>query len=173
MSDVICAVCGEPWDYYGLKHGDVTPIEGRRILAGEGCPCCHFGQSCPTCRGTGRLQSSGGTCTTCHNSHAVTVVSLLRGEERWILHGSVKPETPRGRDIEDPTWAPFPATERFECRDGYAVRKRALCPDCEPDYCPTCHGTGKRTSQEKPHLEALMGSALEATDDPDAVLDLW
>lgn len=173
MSDVICAVCGEPWDYYGLKHGDVTPSEGRRILAGEGCPCCHFGQSCPTCRGTGHVRNQFGTCTTCFGYHTVTLVTLLRGEERWIIQGSVTPETPRGRVIADPTWAHFPSPERFECRDGWALQKRALCPDCAPDVCPDCGGTGKRASQEKPHLDVLMASALDATDDPDAVLDLW
>lgn len=173
MSDVYCAVCGEPWDYYGLIHGDVTPGEGRRILAGEGCPCCHFGQSCDTCRGTGRLESSGGTCDTCHSAHAINLVTMLHGEEHWIMQGSVRPQTPLGRVIINPVWAPFPDTERFECRDGWAMRKRALCPDCEPDYCPDCHGTGKRANHDKPHLNELMESALEATDDPDSVLDLW
>jgi hypothetical protein len=173
MSDVYCAVCGEPWDYYGLKHGDVTPNEARRILAGDGCPCCHFGESCHTCRGTGRVRRNLGTCPTCFNYFTITLITLLHGEERWILQGSVTPQTPRGRVITDPVWAPFPSPERFECRDGYALQKRALCPDCEPDFCPTCHGTGKRTVRDTPNMEALMASALDATDDPDALLDLW
>lgn len=45
MADIICKKCGEPWDYYGLKDGDVEPDEARRILAGEGCPCCDFGNN--------------------------------------------------------------------------------------------------------------------------------
>ena len=44
MGDIKCRKCGEPWDYYGLKHGDVEPGEGERILNGEGCPCCEFGK---------------------------------------------------------------------------------------------------------------------------------
>jgi len=40
MGDILCCVCGEPWDYYGLSHGDVTPSEKRMILKGRGCPCC-------------------------------------------------------------------------------------------------------------------------------------
>ena len=49
MGDIICAKCGEPWDAYGLAVNDATTAdEGRRIKAGEGCPCCGFG--------------SGGTC---------------------------------------------------------------------------------------------------------------
>jgi len=96
----------------------------------------------------------------------------MRGEERWIIQGSTTAKTPRGRVIDNPTWAPFPDTERFECRDGWAMCKRALCPDCESDFCPVCHGTGKRASKEAPYLEDLLESALEATDDPDALLEL-
>ena len=42
--DVYCKKCGEPWDYYGVLHGDMTPEEARRFLRGEGCPCCDFGK---------------------------------------------------------------------------------------------------------------------------------
>lgn len=45
MGDVYCRICGEPWDYYGLKHGDVEAGESERILRGEGCPCCDFGKN--------------------------------------------------------------------------------------------------------------------------------
>ena len=38
--DVICAQCGEPWEYYGIHHGDVEEHEIRPFLKGEGCPCC-------------------------------------------------------------------------------------------------------------------------------------
>jgi len=48
--DIYCAKCGEPWDAYGVFHGDMEPDEKERFLNGEGCPCCHFGQVCPTCR---------------------------------------------------------------------------------------------------------------------------
>ena len=40
MGDVICRVCGEPWDFYGIMHGDVTPEEAQDILNGRGCPSC-------------------------------------------------------------------------------------------------------------------------------------
>jgi len=40
MGDVKCKQCGEPWDYYGLYHGDVEPSERKMILAGKGCPSC-------------------------------------------------------------------------------------------------------------------------------------
>lgn len=38
--DVKCVKCGEPWDVYGLKHGDVKAWEADMILKGVGCPCC-------------------------------------------------------------------------------------------------------------------------------------
>ena len=40
MPDINCTVCGEPWDRYGLYHGDVTPGEADAILSGKGCPSC-------------------------------------------------------------------------------------------------------------------------------------
>jgi len=43
MSDIVCSVCGEPWDAYGVRHGDMTPEEAERFLGGEGCPACEFG----------------------------------------------------------------------------------------------------------------------------------
>jgi hypothetical protein len=43
MSDIVCAMCGEPWDAYGVYHGDMTSDEAERFLAGEGCPACEFG----------------------------------------------------------------------------------------------------------------------------------
>ena len=54
MSDIYCSICGEPWDAYGVRQGDMTPAEARQFLSGQGCPCCEFGTACPHCRGTGR-----------------------------------------------------------------------------------------------------------------------
>lgn len=53
MSDILCSICGEPWDAYGVRNGDMTPAEVRKFLSGQGCPSCDFGQRCPHCRGTG------------------------------------------------------------------------------------------------------------------------
>lgn len=39
--DVYCKRCGEPWDLYGVEHGDMTDDERRRFWAGEGCPRCY------------------------------------------------------------------------------------------------------------------------------------
>lgn len=40
MSDTHCLICGEPWDIYGLSHGDVAAWEADMIHKGIGCPCC-------------------------------------------------------------------------------------------------------------------------------------
>lgn len=40
MGDLLCRVCGEPWDAYGLHHGDVMAWEARLFKAGAGCPSC-------------------------------------------------------------------------------------------------------------------------------------
>jgi len=41
--DIYCQRCGEPWDAYGARHGDMDAYEYRHFVAGEGCPCC-FGK---------------------------------------------------------------------------------------------------------------------------------
>ena len=38
--DIKCVKCAEPWDYYGLLHGDVSAWEADMILQGCGCPAC-------------------------------------------------------------------------------------------------------------------------------------
>lgn len=58
MADVRCAQCGEPWDVYEGR-ADMEPAEFSRFRKGEGCPCCGFGERCPTCDGTGRTESFG------------------------------------------------------------------------------------------------------------------
>lgn len=40
MSDIHCIVCGEPWDAYGVNHGDMLPWEAKLFRAGAGCPSC-------------------------------------------------------------------------------------------------------------------------------------
>lgn len=38
--DIKCTVCGEPWDAYGITHGDMAPWEARLFKQGAGCPSC-------------------------------------------------------------------------------------------------------------------------------------
>jgi len=87
MSDVRCAICSEPWDLYGVLHGDMEPWERDRFLAGEGCPSCNFGQVCPQCNGTGKercpsclLLWPGEGCPVCGGSgHTESVCVFCEG----------------------------------------------------------------------------------------------
>ena len=38
--DLVCNVCSEPWDSWGIRHGDMTADERKKFLQGKGCPCC-------------------------------------------------------------------------------------------------------------------------------------
>ena len=40
MMDVICAQCGEPWEYFGICVGDFEDHEILPFVKGESCPCC-------------------------------------------------------------------------------------------------------------------------------------
>ena len=68
MSDIICAKCGEPWDAYGLDHGDTTEEEARKIRQGKGCPSCAFGTRCTECYGRGHRRLSDHKCFQCNGT---------------------------------------------------------------------------------------------------------
>ena len=38
--DLVCNICGEPWNGWGMRHDDMTEKELERFLKGKGCPCC-------------------------------------------------------------------------------------------------------------------------------------
>lgn len=42
MVDITCRYCGEPWSYHTVKHDLET---GDKVLHGEGCPSCDWGDS--------------------------------------------------------------------------------------------------------------------------------
>lgn len=44
--DLYCERCGEPWDAYGVRHGDLDDEERCRFLAGQGCPACFGKEPC-------------------------------------------------------------------------------------------------------------------------------
>lgn len=145
MADILCRMCGEPWEAYGVRHGDMEPAEARRFLAGEGCPCCGFGAWCVACDGTGRERDDYGgvaACVWCGGTRLVTVVRL-EGDPggRWCVAYDAK----RGPVPE--YWRIGAATlhvERYETRDGWAVRRLLACPGCRDTAppCRTCEGTG-------------------------------
>ena len=44
--DVICAQCGEPWDYYGIEHGDFEEEGDIEPFFGDDRPAVHLGHHC-------------------------------------------------------------------------------------------------------------------------------
>ena len=38
--DIRCVVCGEPYEAWGINHGDMMAWETDLFRAGAGCPCC-------------------------------------------------------------------------------------------------------------------------------------
>lgn len=42
QGDLICNRCGEPWDSYGVRHGDMIEEEAKKFLRGGGCPSCEI-----------------------------------------------------------------------------------------------------------------------------------
>lgn len=38
--DIKCVICGEPWDAYGVSHGDMKKWEAALFKLGAGCPRC-------------------------------------------------------------------------------------------------------------------------------------
>lgn len=93
MSDIKCAVCREPWDAYGMRHGDMAPWEYDLFKKGAGCPCCK-----------GVAPSNGADNT---EAHLKSVVFNDEDPDSYaLLH---TPDAPR------PKWE-RPADEiKFEC----------------------------------------------------------
>jgi|DewCreStandDraft_5_1066085.scaffolds.fasta_scaffold01803_25 RecJ-like exonuclease len=113
MGDIYCTVCGEPWDAYGVKHGDMAPDEAHRFLRGEGCPACHFGTKCRACNGTGKKK-----CLFCYGTGKVKV---KEAQYYWDYTG-------RYHLVQKAEFEPC-----LECKGTGFLG----------DPCPTCGGTGK------------------------------
>lgn len=136
MADVRCAKCGEPWDYYGVRHyEDMTPDEAERFLRGEGCPCCKFGTACPSCGGTGKVE-----CRRCHGYGKVVVK-----EARYYW------DVDRTRLLEPAVLETCP-----DC--GGTGRTDEPCPHCD--------GTGKLKVDKDAELAALLDEVDASDEDP-------
>lgn len=144
MSDVTCAICGEPWDYYGLKHGDLRPEEAERFLHGQGCPTCGYGTRCTACYGTGRTPErySRATCPDCYGKRFVFVRRCLGAPEpfyrQWFM--GYQPTAKHGPAPWD-----YTQIERDPSRDGPVESGRAYCPTCwaTAPLCEVCGGDGQ------------------------------
>jgi hypothetical protein len=159
--DIHCAKCGEPWDSYGVHHGDLTPAESRRFLRGEGCPSCNFGTTCTQCGGSGKERDAGSRCYCrgeyfiigrlldarngkCFASHNVFLPLLAAGKvtEGGLIAGQPIPHQFLVNYNYDPHVKVLDAGQRAratfmkfyaakECRDGWFGEVKLACPLCD------------------------------------------
>lgn len=186
MSDISCALCGEPWDAYGVHHGDMEPEEAARFLHAKGCPACGFGTTCTVCNGTGRkpddMYDRSQECPRCRGSRTVSV--RLHKNRMWTGWQPTMLEWPL-----DEAGDPFNKSNRyhlrrletFVCADGPVREVWARCPDCYDTAppCRECDGTGAfRTRESEATRDQLwerhVTEALDASDeDPIEILERY
>lgn len=178
MSDITCAKCGEPWDSYGVRNGDMTPGERKRFLAGEGCPCCRFGTACPNCSGFGvdSYPAPANRCPICHDQGYVYAWSPRQNARGYKADGLYAGYTPNVVLIDeaidlDKTMGVRKLPERqeaYQSADGWVDQWVVACPHyCKPEkVCPVCNGTGE-LHVEKPDEVALAAcrSELDNSDE--------
>ena len=176
MSDIYCAKCGEPWDAYGVRHGDMEPLEARKFLASKGCPCCGFGTKCVSCHGTGkdtdRYALPGPECPTCRSQRKVLARRLLNDrtgtDYRYDYIPNVK------RVPEDAERLPDKLPVR-ESRDGLFEEVWFRCWSCNAPPCPDCGGDGKlhvsKSDAEDLEFRALESDADASDEDPILIMN--
>lgn len=166
MGDIYCAQCGEPWDAYGVRHGDMTTAEADKFRRGLGCPACHFGTTCTQCGGVGRVNTD---CSTCHNSGRVFVRTTAK-RVHWEF--GYKPNV---RQID---YEPFREDAGYmNDYEGWVRQGAALCPDClhvdgeRGEVCPACSGTGKLVVEEDAWETAVQSAIEESDEEPIGILE--
>ena len=186
MSDIYCAKCEEPWDSYGVRHGDMTAGESKRFLLGEGCPCCHFGSQRTSCNGTGIAEAGNyrakPDCPECRDSRKLLVRERMHVEYRLQYD-----YLPNVRTVpDDLARKPKLIGRRGEAKqalDCYFYEYFILCPFCmtkigelkdptKGDLCPDCKGDGKFHQRGDPD-DALLKhahSSCEGTDEDPAII---
>lgn len=159
MSDVACALCGEPWDSYSVAN-EWLPDQARQLKTGRGCPRCGFGALCPDCYGSGRWQTGCPDCFGQGYVYAGRHASFDGG--RWQF----------GKGKHTKRCEPFTKIRsepgEMSC-EGFVEVALAFCPTCghEAHSCPRCEGSGKfRPVFGTDRLtETALASILEASDE--------
>jgi hypothetical protein len=185
MSDIPCAKCREPWDAYGVRHGDMEPDEAKRFLKGEGCPCCGFGARCPSCDGSGRTdQYSGANCPTCKDKGYILAWSPerdARGFVGGLFYTGYSPNVRalgkvNYRDRKTLGTRTFPERiSAFESADGTVLEFWLICPDCKAEGnfepCSSCDGKGTLTPDPDAEEAAVRAELDWSDEDPMEILE--
>ncbi len=164
MSDITCALCGEPWDAWSVAN-EWTPDQARKLKTGKGCPRCGFGAYCPDCNGSGRWQTGCSDCFGHGYVYAWRHASFDGGRWQFGRGKQIKRCEPLTKIRDEPGEM---------SREGYVEVVLALCPACghAAHPCPRCDGSGE--FRPAPDAEYLAGeclaSVLEASDQEPAIL---
>lgn len=166
MGDILCAKCGEPWDSYGVRHGDMEASAAARFNKGEGCPSCRFGTCCPLCSGTGKDSDRIKCC-----SHGeVSAWSPRSNVGHYRAGECYTGYLPNVKHVRDPEG--IRSTGSHQSRDGWVDEYMIQCPTCEGKGehlfpCSRCDGTGKLDLTEDQAADLALEAAKTALDESD------
>jgi hypothetical protein len=184
MADVICRKCGEPWDSWGVRNGDMDSADAGKFLRGEGCPSCGFGSKCVACSGTGKARGAG--CRECRGEGYVIVRRMVQGSDPkgvgaggyWT--GYRHRDNPTFRGLTEAEVAGMVVLEHYgqsPCLEGRYESLKVACWHCAASAptCSECGGSGKfsRTGSggDLAFLESL-DDAFDGDEAMDAALTL-
>ena len=171
--DITCRKCGEPWDSYGLSHGDMDLLEAARFRKGEGCPSCGFGNTCTHCRGSGMEPGDSillAHCKTCLDQHWTIVyqssISRFGAKSAPYFH-AVLGQKPRL--LLGTSWSVIETYNTpTQCLDGYEWAIKITCPDCTGEPCSVCNGSRQfvppDVEQQNKNLDNFMWSRMESSE---------
>lgn len=180
MSDILCRICGEPWDNFGITtndEGDMTREEVKKFRAGKGCPSCDFGSRCTHCSGTGLEPAESillAACETCWGQRQVFARQL------WVIDGwgplqygyePLVKTAPEGVRV-------ISYGSRQPCLEGEYRSVRVACWDCKDEQqpCSVCKGDAKFHKREltaQEYSERLNSLLDNSDEEPIGLIEGW
>lgn len=130
--DMHCVRCNEPWDIYGLTHGDVKAWEADAIKAGEGCPCCRGKESKDYGLKVSYIEV--GRCADCDRPFSIHEDDLYYdGSRKYLYHNSGNIMLDSQDDIE--------RYLKIELDCNLNLKDNLICKSCAENYtvCDECN----------------------------------